>query len=395
MTAARPLSDMAGLAATVVVQAMAVTAGSVGALGAAALCAGLAAGVRSQVVWLTVPVLVLAVHQRSDRRIASARRSPRSPPMSPADCCGESPWSCCRVARPPTWRALANQGTEDFTGVAMLADDAVAAAARAGAVLRAASRRGRPGRSAWRSVAAAAVRSADCGATRARGARLAGGGVRSVLRLRPVLSGDGDDSLRLAARRARSAFLAVRGLAALPRPVGMSLAVRTAAASLLLAQPALAAYARTAAPAFRLLADMRATSDRAWRRRHSPVLAMHRRQELDLRRPSAGPAIGCRPWTEHLPAPPKHEWLELVKYWNRGGRAPIWFRRRSAAQRSGARRPRVLVTVAATYRWPFAQTDLIGGVRPNVMDWHLIAAARLVSRRRLVSDARNRRRCER
>ena len=27
----------------------------------------------------------------------------------------------------------------------------------------------------------------------------------------------------------------------------------------------------------------------------------------------------------HLPAPPKHEWLEAVKYWNSGGRGPVWF----------------------------------------------------------------------
>ena len=51
---------------------------------------------------------------------------------------------------------------------------------------------------------------------------------------------------------------------------------------------------------------------------------MHRRQELDLRRPSVW-AGGLPPLAEHLPAPPKHEWLELVNYWNRGGRAPIWF----------------------------------------------------------------------
>ena len=59
LTAARPLSDVAGLAAAVAVQAMTLGARSAGALAAAAFCAGLAAGMRSQVVWLTVPLLIV------------------------------------------------------------------------------------------------------------------------------------------------------------------------------------------------------------------------------------------------------------------------------------------------------------------------------------------------
>jgi hypothetical protein len=168
-----------------------------------------------------------------------------------------------------------------------------------------------------------------------------------------------------------AAFLAVRGLTVLPRPVGMSLGAGAAAAGVLLAQPAVAAYARTAAPAFRLLADMQTTSDGAGTASR-PVLAMHRRQELDLRRPSVW-AGGLPPLAEHLPAPPKHEWLELVKYWNRGGRAPVWFV--ADPPRSDlALIDRHALARGGTYRWPFQRTDLIGGVRPNVMDWHVIQA---------------------
>ena len=58
-TAARPLSDVAGLAAALAVQAMTLGARSAGALAAAAFCAGLAAGLRSQVLWLTVPLLIV------------------------------------------------------------------------------------------------------------------------------------------------------------------------------------------------------------------------------------------------------------------------------------------------------------------------------------------------
>ena len=57
-TAVRPLSDTAGLAAAIAVQAMTLAVNSTSGLAAAAFCAGLAAGIRSQVVWLTVPLLI-------------------------------------------------------------------------------------------------------------------------------------------------------------------------------------------------------------------------------------------------------------------------------------------------------------------------------------------------
>ena len=56
-TAVRPLSDSSGLAAALGVQAMTLAASSARGLAVAGFCAGLAAGLRSQVVWLTVPLL--------------------------------------------------------------------------------------------------------------------------------------------------------------------------------------------------------------------------------------------------------------------------------------------------------------------------------------------------
>jgi hypothetical protein len=75
------------------------------------------------------------------------------------------------------------------------------------------------------------------------------------------------------------------------------------------------------------------------------------------------------PFAERLPAPPKHEWLELVKYWNGGGRAPIWF------VADPLRTDLVLIHHEgrpSLYRWPFPFTALVGGARPNEMDWHTI-----------------------
>ena len=65
-TAVRPLSDATGLAAAIAIQSMTVGARSARALVSAAFCAGLATGIRSQVAWLTVPLIAwqLALHRR-------------------------------------------------------------------------------------------------------------------------------------------------------------------------------------------------------------------------------------------------------------------------------------------------------------------------------------------
>src|SRR3989475_5551787 len=58
-TAARPLSDLTGLAAAVAVQALILGARTDRALVVASFCTALAAGIRSQVVWLTLPLLIV------------------------------------------------------------------------------------------------------------------------------------------------------------------------------------------------------------------------------------------------------------------------------------------------------------------------------------------------
>jgi hypothetical protein len=103
-----------------------------------------------------------------------------------------------------------------------------------------------------------------------------------------------------------------------------------------------------------------------------PVLALDRREEFDLRRPirwigAEMPALGRK-----LPAPPQHEWLELVKYWNGGGRAPVWLvvdPMRNAVDLIG-RGPGA--ADPARYRWRVPYPMLLSGVRPNEMDWYQI-----------------------
>ena len=58
-TAVRPLSDMTGLAAALAVQAMTLAATTTREFALAAFAAGLASGIRSQVAWLTLPLLIV------------------------------------------------------------------------------------------------------------------------------------------------------------------------------------------------------------------------------------------------------------------------------------------------------------------------------------------------
>ena len=73
--------------------------------------------------------------------------------------------------------------------------------------------------------------------------------------------------------------------------------------------------------------------------------------------------------SRRLPAPPKHEWLEVVKYWNGGGTDPVWF------VADPMRTDLALIDRAAsrerTYAWPLQYPVLIGGVRPGDMQWHI------------------------
>ena len=69
-----------------------------------------------------------------------------------------------------------------------------------------------------------------------------------------------------------------------------------------------------------------------------------------------------------LPAPPQHEWLEAVKYWNDGGRAPVWFvvdPRRASIDLVQHGRP-------ARYEWSAPYPILMNGTRPGEADWYRV-----------------------
>jgi hypothetical protein len=95
---------------------------------------------------------------------------------------------------------------------------------------------------------------------------------------------------------------------------------------------------------------------------------MDRRQDFDFRRPIAWVGNAMPAIARKLPAPAQHEWLEAVKYWNGGGRAPVWFLvdpRRTSIDLVQHGEP-------SRYRWPLPYPVLIGGARPDEMDWYLV-----------------------
>ncbi|HMB80295.1 MAG TPA: hypothetical protein VKI43_09530, partial [Vicinamibacterales bacterium] len=116
-TAVRPLSDSSGFAAALAVQAMTLAVTTTRGLVLAAFCAGLASGLRSQVLWLTVPLLAL----RAFRPIPN----PKSLiPAAAAFAAGVLLWfvPLVIVSGGPSayWRALFDQGAADLGNIQML-----------------------------------------------------------------------------------------------------------------------------------------------------------------------------------------------------------------------------------------------------------------------------------
>ena len=360
-TAARPLSDTTGLAASLGIQAFTLSIRTGGALALAAFLAGLGGGIRSQVLWLTVPLIVLVAarrprpHRVEDGLVAVG-----------ALVLGVLVWLVPMVwlSGGPTeyFRALSNQGNEDLSGVAMLWTSPTAAQLRLAFAATVVA--------PWASplLAAAALLLALAGAARmAIEARLALWFL--IVAFGPYLVFDLLFQETVTTRYALPlvvpfAYLAVRGAHLLPR-IGTAVSAVLIVAGLAIGVVSVQAYSSAEAPAFQLMKDMRASSPTLGA---PPVFAAHRREELDLRRPIAWTGENMAAFSQRLPATPKHEWLQLVNYWNLGGRAPVWF------VADPLRSDLALVDHPAprSYRWPLRFPILLGGIRPNEMDWYTL-----------------------
>ena len=377
--AVRPMSDLPGLAIASMAQASlllawwrqrpgaggdrrltpAATAASGRMIVIGALLAAISIGVRSQTMWLTVPLLVLVLFDRIGRGVAGALIGAGTMFVAGGLAWG-IPLLVASGGLGPYLAALGTQAGEDFTAGEMLYLT-------------------RDPRAAAFAVVRTFVDPWDAPALAAIVLVLAALGIAYLL-LR--------DRRSLAAVTAIAvpyavfhllfqdtsfvryalplvpvvAFLAVRGVSLVSPALVPVAAALISIAAVAIAGPVLVAYTATPSPTVRVLSLMKAEARRA-----SPgALAMHQ----TFVRPLEAEEIGIEP---RLPAPPRLEWLELAKYWKSGQVEPIWFladpvRSDLALIDPMSRRD------STELRWPLVARPAFGGMRPSAVRWHRMPA---------------------
>ena len=314
-TAARPLSDMAGLAAAVGIQVLTLASTSARQLCVAAFCAALATGLRSQVAWLTLPLIVAQAFKPAIAGLKPGAASGRIAALAGAllaFTAGVLAWliPLVMITGGPRayWAVLSFQGAADVTNIQILLThhsprdiaDALYYAFIApwatwpiAVVVLLLATLGFVAL-AWRSFRMLATIAAAFG---------------------PYFVFDLLFQETFTSRYALPlvipvALLAGTGAMLLPWRSGAIVAIAVAMASAHAGGTSVAAFAREKAPAFRLLDDMRGVAAAA---KELPVLAMDRKQSFDFRRPIIWVDGALPQFARSLPAPPQHEWLEAVK----------------------------------------------------------------------------------
>lgn len=154
------------------------------------------------------------------------------------------------------------------------------------------------------------------------------------------------------------AFLSVRGVALVSQQAVPIVAAVVATAGVAIATPVLVAYASEPSPTVRVLDAMRTEKLIA----PPGALAMHQ----TFVRPLDAEVVDIAP---QLPAPPRLEWLELVKYWKSGRTEPLWF------LADPVRSDLALIDPASRtdfndVRWTLVARPAFGGLRPSSVRWY-------------------------
>jgi hypothetical protein len=351
----RPMSDLPGLAAGLVSQALLIWGmRDARSLVLGAIAAGVSAGIRVQTVWLTLPLLLVALV--SQRRLGMWWLLSRP---AAGVLLGTLSWGIPLLVASGGvggyLRALGTQAGEDFAWVDMLWSNPT------------------PRRLAfnlyeslvlpWGSVplgvvvTVAAVIGTIVALTRLRQAFLL-----LVVAFAPYAAFHIIFQETATVRYALPITPAIAWLTAYGFSVGGRLAPMLAAplvtASLVVAVPVATAYGREPHPAFRALADM---AERAKERKPAAVFIHY------------GLWRSFQAGSDHnLPlSDPRrqYEWMGLVEYWRNGGREPVWFladpRRTDLALIDPQSRRDVV-----QYRWSVAGRPELGGSRPLGADWY-------------------------
>jgi len=374
MTAVRPMSDSVGLAAALAAQALLATAfvrqfndipdtrgrydpaiaarsGRVILLGA--LVAGLAIGVRSQALWLTVPLLLVVLVSRAGRGAAGAL-------------IGSTVWFTVGVLAwlvplvvasggPAAYlAALGSQAGEDWTGVDLL-------------ITRPSIRRLAQGLLdtlvvhwaglGWIVLACAAAGAAFLVLRRrkALGILVAAFAPYAVFHLLFQESVTTRYALPLVAP---VVYLAVRGawlLGAWPARVAAAACVVVALVQVV---PVTVAYSREGSPVSHAIADVRAEAARAGSATLGRHFSFARALEADLDDRTV----------RVIRSAPRQAWQDLGRYLVDEGRPPLWVFETPRHAELALVDPSSLM-IRHAYRWPFDAVVFLGGVRPSDVDW--------------------------
>jgi hypothetical protein len=376
MLAVRPLSDMAGLTVGLTVQALLLMSLDSGqdplareagrrfvlrryAAVAAALLSGLAIGIRSQTVWLTVPLLAFCGY-----RLWQTHRA-RVGAMGVAFVIGVLIWGVPLLMASGGIAGYAaafqSQAAEHWRDDVILATSPTPA--RFARAVNATF--GSPfadGRVAIGAIAFALIGMAVTLRRGREGAMWIAALYGPYLLFHLIFQETSDARYALPIVPAL-AYLVVGGLDVvagrfMPWMVGAFIAL-----CLSIVVPPVVVYANSGNPVFRALGDVQAELAQYPSPADRPVLAMHHAVSRMLR--------GQQTPMQTLPSRPRKEWRELVRYWRRGGTSPVWF----LAERGRtdlALIDRASRRIVRTYAWPFENRSLMTSARPRGIVWHEI-----------------------
>ncbi len=377
--AVRPMSDMPGLAFAVAAQTCLMlawsrqrpsddgdrrlTADTMRSSGqmivAGAFLAGLAIGVRSQTMWLTLPLLVVILFDRIGRGVAGALIGTTT--MFALGCLA---WAIPLLVASGGWNAylaaLGTQAGEDFTAGEMLYTNPSPRAA-AFALLRTFVH---PWDATLLAIVVLVLAAAGVGQLLLRDRRnLAPVIALSVPYLIFHLLFQDTSFVRYALPLVPVvAFLTVRGMALVSARAVPVAAAAISIAAVAVASPVLVAYAAEQSPTVRVLSAMKAEA----RNRQPGALAMHQ----TFVRPLEAEDVG---FPARLPSPPRLEWLELGKYWKTGQTDAVWFLADPARSDLALIDPRSRED-STEVRWPLVARPAFGGMRPSAVRWYRVPA---------------------
>lgn len=357
MTGLRPMSDLTGLAAVLVSQALALESPSrPSRLTWSALVAGLAAGVRVQTVLLTLPLLLWAAAQQARPRGAWWLVSRPAAALAAGGLAWAVPLLVTAGGVRAYLAALGAQAGEDFAWVDMLWLNPTARQLAFALENTFALPWAVPGLAG--AVGLVALAGAGWLLVRDRRALwLVAIGYVPYAVFHLLLQETPHVRYALPLVPA-AAYLTARGAGMLGR-VGPVVMAGLVAVSLWVAVPAGLAYGREGHPAFRAIDAITEAAAGASQR---PMIFQH----FSLRRPlQAAPPPG----TDVVEPRRIVEWLGPVEYWRAGGRAPVWFLADPRRTDLALIDPRGAPSVTR-YTWAVADRPELGGSRPTGASWY-------------------------